>query len=133
MRSFQLILILVFIVQLNLASQNNLQFSQVVIVSETNQTVPTGKVWKIETYLQKQVVISNQGSGNCTNTASWLRPFYIDESPYYSIIGIGYGAGNETFRAAPANPFPIWLKSNQTIRTSCSGDILSVLEFNITE
>jgi len=32
--------------------QYNLQLNQVVLVSNTLQTVPAGKVWKVESYMQ---------------------------------------------------------------------------------
>ena len=32
--------------------QYNLQLNQVVLVSNTIQTVPVGKVWKVESYMQ---------------------------------------------------------------------------------
>jgi hypothetical protein len=117
----------------SISGQGNLQFNQIVIVSNTFQTVPQGKVWKIESYLQQQVTVTNQFSEGCSGPdISWrLRPFYIDNIPYYSMTGVGYGAGNETFRVAPLNPFPIWLGANQVVHTTCQGDILSIVEFNI--
>ena len=38
----------------NLYSQGNLQFNQVLRVSNTPQTVPVGKVWKVESYLENE-------------------------------------------------------------------------------
>lgn len=107
----------------------NLQFSQVIIVSNTDQTVPTGKVWKLESYQQQQIGIgTNSPTTSCTDF-NRPRPYYIDGVTYNDIKGTGWGSGSVLYMAS--NTFPIWLKAGQTCRTSCSGDFLSVIEFSI--
>lgn len=108
--------------------QGNLQFSQVLTISNTDQTVPAGKVWKIESYQQHTVGIGATISMGCTSLSN-SRPYYIDGYYFCDIKGTGTGASNILYIAQ--NSFPIWLKAGQTCRTSCPGDFLSVLEFNI--
>lgn len=110
-------------------AQGNLQFNQVVIVSTTDLTVPAGKVWKVESYQQQQVGITGNGTIASCSDLTRSRPYYIDNNPFYCIEGIGYGGSNMVVTAG--NPFPFWLKAGQTSRTTCGGDFLSVLEFNI--
>ena len=47
MRSFSIVIVLL-VLGFKLSAQNNLQFSQVKLVGSTAETVPAGKVWKIE-------------------------------------------------------------------------------------
>jgi len=124
-----LIIITLTFLSLNLFSQGNLQFNQVVIVSDQVQTVPVGKVWKVESYQQQQVSIStNFPTTGCSDLAR-PRPYFIDNIQYHNIEGIGHG--NTSFASTAKNNFPFWLKAGQTLKTSCPGDILSVIEFNI--
>jgi hypothetical protein len=110
-------------------AQGNLQFNQVLTISNTDQTVPAGKVWKIESYQQQQIGISSSGPTFACTDLSRPRYYYIDGNSFCDIKGTGTGVAGYIFIAQ--NSFPIWLKAAQTCRTSCPGDFLSVLEFNI--
>ncbi len=112
-----------------ISAQGNLQFNQVVIVYDLPQTVPAGKVWKIESYQQQQVSVStNFPSTSCTDLTR-PRPYYIDNFYYHNLEGVGNGVANYTSTAK--NSFPIWLKAGQVVKTSCPGDFLSIIEFNV--
>ena len=108
--------------------QGNLQFNQIVIVSSVNQTVPAGKVWKLESYQQEQVSIAYMSPAPSCVPLDRQRPYYIDNIYYYNIELAG---GGSTIYNVAKNNFPIWLKASQTVRTSCSGDFISIIEFNI--
>ena len=110
-------------------AQGNLQFNQVISATNSDMTVPAGKVWKIESYLQQQIAIGTSGPITTCGDLSRPRPFYIDGIPYHDIKGTGWGSGSLLYTAG--NQFPIWLKAGQVCRTTCSGDILSILEFNV--
>jgi hypothetical protein len=110
-------------------AQGNLQFNQVLTISSTDQTVPAGKVWKLESYQQQSVGISTSSPITSCGDLSRVRPYYIDGLAYNDIKGTGSGLSNVLY--IPQNTFPIWLKAGQTCRTTCVGDFLSVLEFNI--
>jgi hypothetical protein len=119
----------IFLLPLTAHSQGNLQFNQVIIVSSVNQTVPAGKVWKLESYQQQQVSITTSFPSTLCSDLDRQRPYYIDNIYYYNLDLGGYGGSNYPNYAK--NNFPIWLKAAQTVRTSCSGDFISVIEFNI--
>ncbi len=116
-------------VVLTCTSQGNLQFNQVLSISSTDVTVPVGKVWKVESYQQQQVSYSFSGVINSCGDLFRPRPYYINNIPYHRIL-VG-GSGISSVPVSAINEFPIWLKAGQTLRTSCSGDFLSVIEFNI--
>ena len=98
-------------------------------VVDIDQTVPSGKVWKVESYHQTQVGIStNMPTTGCADL-SRPRPYFVDNLSYHHLQPIGNG--NSSFASAATNEFPLWLKAGQTIRTSCPGDFLSVVEFNV--
>ena len=110
-------------------SQGNLQFNQVLKIIDVDQTVPIGKVWKVESYHQQTVGISTNMPTTGCGDLSRPRPYYVDNVLYHHLNGIGNG--NSSYASAATNEFPLWLKESQTLRTSCPGDFLSVLEFNI--
>ena len=110
-------------------SQGNLQFNQVLKVIDVDQTVPIGKVWKVESYHQQTVGISTNMPTTGCGDLSRPRPYYVDNVLYHHVNGIGNG--NSSYASAATNEFPLWLKESQMLRTSCPGDFLSVLEFNI--
>jgi hypothetical protein len=109
-------------------AQGNLQFNQIVTVSTTTMTVPSGKVWKVESYQQRNVWAAASSTQNCNETYN-VRPYVIDGYNFYDSEGISTGYSN--IYVDPGNRFPFWLTSGQTARTTCPGDFLSVIEFNI--
>lgn len=123
----KLIFVLVFFVSLGANAQGNLQFNQVLKVSATVETVPAGKVWKIESYQQSNV----SGTSNSTSTCdvARVRPYIIDGQIYHNIKNIA--SGNAGYVYTAENRMPIWLRAGQTAATSCPSDFLSVIEFNV--
>ena len=119
----------IFLLPLTAHSQGNLQFNQIVIVSSVNQTVPAGKVWKLESYQQEQVSMAYMSPAPSCVPLDRQRPYYIDNIYYYNIGDLA--SGGSYIYNVPKNNFPIWLKASQTVRTSCSGDFISIIEFNI--
>ena len=115
-------------IALNTSAQGNLQFNQVINVRDVSETVPAGKVWKIESYQQAQVSVSQNSITNCSDLGR-ERPYYVDGNRYHNIRSVGTGSTN-LWRVA-RNEFPIWLKEGQTANTTCPEDFLSIIEFNI--
>jgi hypothetical protein len=115
---------------LNLFSQGNLQFNQVVKVNNTAQTVPAGKVWKVEAYLQANTSISEFVEFPTCNFPDRQHPFLINSKPYYQING-SPGHGSSGIFMAVGNLFPLWLKAGETVQTTCPDNFLSIIEFNI--
>ena len=110
-------------------TQGNLQFNQVIRVVEVLQTVPAGKVWKVESYLESELINSNSSSSSCTSNTIH-RPLIINNGFYYFVGDVAWGSTN-SLQMMNHNKFPIWLKTGDQIRTTCSSDFASVIEFNI--
>jgi len=110
-------------------AQGNLQFNQVIRVVEVLQTVPAGKVWKVESYLESELINSNSSSSSCTSNTIH-RPLIINNGFYYFVGDVAWGSTN-SLQMMNHNTFPIWLKTGDQIRTTCSSDFASVIEFNI--
>lgn len=108
-------------------AQGNLQFNQVIKISNTAMTVPAGKVWKIESYQQSNVSGTSNSTSGCDITR--VRPYIIDGQVYHNIKNVASGSGGYIY--LPENKMPIWLAEGQTAATSCPSDFLSVIEFNI--
>jgi len=110
-------------------AQGNLVFFQVLKIVDVDQTVPVGKVWKLESYHQQTVGISTSSPTTGCADLSRPRPYFIDNTPYHHLVGIGNGVS--TFASTANNEFPIWLGAGRSVRTSCPGDFISVIEFSI--
>jgi hypothetical protein len=125
------ILFLLFIFShLILLGQGNLQFNQVVRVNNTAQTVPVGKVWKVESYLQANTSITEFVEYPTCNFPDRQHPFLVNNKPYYQING-SPGHGSSGIFMAVGNLFPLWLNAGETLRTTCPDNFLSIIEFNI--
>jgi hypothetical protein len=122
-------------------AQGNLQFNQVKIISNTDppQTVPVGKVWKIESVFTAgdQDVYGVQTSGTTLSLfpACGVPSFYYLYSGRYLAINsipisFGIHSAGETMTS-----LPIWVPAGSTICT-CTNNALcargySAIEFNI--
>ncbi len=110
-------------------AQGNLQFNRVLTYSGTlyggtssdTWTVPTGKVWKIES-------LPNPGSELYAGTPSFSLNFLLNGT---SIIN---------YYALKPIIMPIWLKASDNIKFSYSGNYstavnyyISIIEFNVNQ
>lgn len=114
----------------NFTAQGNLQFNQVLRIHNIAQTVPANKVWKIESYMQAQISISDNVELSTCNLLDRHHPFLINTKPYYLING-SPGHGSSGIFMAVGNQLPIWLKAGDIVQTTCVDNFLSILEFNI--
>ncbi len=119
-----------FLIQFVCFSQGNLQFNQVIRVNNTAQTVPSGKVWKVETYMQSNTYISEYIEYPSCNFSDRQHPFLINSKPYYQING-SPGHGSSGIMMAVGNLFPLWLKAGEIVQTTCPDNFLSIIEYNI--
>ncbi len=109
--------------------QGNLQFNQAKLIT-TVQTVPVGKVWKVESAQYgggTTFVISNSGPIPIIGTMSitvnaipiYLNPINTSGSYVYpSILSNGQS-------------FPMWLPAGSTLATGTNTAFINVIEFNI--
>ena len=111
-------------------TQGNLQFNQVIKVNNSVQTVPTGKIWKVESYMQSYTNISEFIEYPTCNFQDRQHPFLINGKPYYQINGSPSHGSSGIFMAV-GNLFPLWLKSGESVQTTCPDNFLSIIEFNL--
>jgi hypothetical protein len=110
-------------------AQGNLQFNQIVTVGTTSLTVPAGKVWKVESYSESEVTFNSNYSSGCVNS-NYHRPLVINNNNYYFFGNLATASSGANY-VTTGNKLPIWLKPGDQIRTVCSSDFASVIEFNI--
>ena len=121
-------------------TQGNLQFNQVKIISNTDpsQTVPAGKVWKIESVFSEggdTYAMGASGTVYAHFSACGLASFnFQNYGRYLSINNIPVAFGIHSAGSQMTN-LPIWLPSGTTICTCIPSYICargySVIEFNI--
>ncbi len=129
-------------------AQGNLQFNQVKLVS-TAQTVPVGKVWKVESMIcsggNPILVLCNTTSITSTNgfnsygvsnftfaSMSYLlnnTVCYVDLNSQYIITNHGIG---ERFKNHTVN-FPIWIPAGTSIEAGTNMSYISIIEYNIVQ
>ncbi len=139
-----LLLILTCALSTSLFAQGNLQFNQVITQnysitenaynsisnSNTSLTVPSGKVWKIESVIFKTYSANNTYDPNCFLMINGFNVLFETGSSY----------GNDSGGAL--NHQPIWLKAGNQIgfsmKNTCATNCLqsmdgfiSIIEFNI--
>ena len=120
-------------------SQGNLQFSQVKLVS-TLETVPVGKVWKVESavFMGGAPICIGAGpnaacgSGNMSSTgfvADML--FQVNGQTNYLYTNLGQPGSSASYASPGYSPFPLWLPASTTLAAGTNMRYLSVLEFTI--
>ena len=121
-------------------SQGNLQFNQAKIISNTDppQTVPAGKVWKIESvFSNDQDIYAASTSGanqsfftTCGVPSVWY--FYYGRYLAINNIPISFGVHSS---GEQMTQLPIWVPAGSTICTCTNSSLCargySVIEFNI--
>jgi hypothetical protein len=127
-------LVLVFIVfSGGFLAQGNLQFNQVKLV--TNQeTVPAGKVWKIESVIYN---IPETASGYQSTNGGCSYAYY--ESTAIVVGGTPTKVGQGTLPASYSNlaythsytMLPLWIPAGTTLSGGTCLNKISVIEFNI--
>ncbi len=106
-----------------------LQFSQVLLVSSNTQTVPAGKVWKVENILASSSLVA---SGNQTINFS----IAVDNSQVFvaganSQVNV-YNQGVQSM-SSTSNQLvqPIWLPAGSTLAAGQNVFRVSVIEFTV--
>jgi hypothetical protein len=115
-------------------AQGNLQFNQVKLV--TNQeTVPVGKVWKVESVIYNIPSGSNTyqtgNYGDCSASDYNKSAIVVDGYPTKVGQGttpLGYSSGTYTHTYTI---LPLWLPAGATLSGGTCLNKISVIEFNI--
>lgn len=111
------------------ASAQSLTFSRVLLVDVNQQTVPAGKVWKVESILGQRTV-----STNTTMHASHdilINGTVINFTNDLSVsrgtgLGVTVGASAES-----VSMVPFWLPPGATLAASGNVSFISVIEFTV--
>jgi hypothetical protein len=113
-------------------AQGTLQFNRVVLVT-TQQTVPAGKVWKVESVVVP--ISANNPSYASSGSASCGSSFFRNHT--FRVNGVETKAGNgsmpivNTGYEASYTPLPLWLPAGATLDGGPCNIQVSVIEFNI--
>ena len=116
----------IFLIFSNLIYAQNLQFNQVIDVGNQIQTVPSGKVWKIESILYSSPV------GSVSSSLTQNDQVLIDGN---LITVRSARSGNGGYNAASyfvwEQKLPLWLKEGTTVQSSTNVYKINIIEFNI--
>ena len=136
------LLLLFLIIYYQNIAQGNLQFSQVKLVSAT-ETVPVGKVWKLQNFLPNVSLFTDITRNQQNPTSGGIRNFIIlvngisiylqttvtrevgRSDSYWSQDGYATAASSSILND------PIWLSSGTTLAASTNVQFVSVIEFNV--
>lgn len=128
------LIFLVFVsMGLCLMAQGNLQFNQVKLVT-TLETVPAGKVWKVESVIYNIAPTATgyqSGAGSCNSTSY--------ESTAIEVAGVPTKVGQGTQPASYSSLIythsytilPLWLPTGTSLSGGTCLNKVSVIEFNI--
>lgn len=112
--------LILFLLMVNKNVQGQLEYNGVKLIS-SSQTVPQGKVWKIESILGNQYEMVNINiSGTKILVNGGAVYFYEHSSPCLS--------DNNTFFPVK---LPMWLPENTSLAPSTGVAYISVIEFNV--
>jgi hypothetical protein len=132
------ILFLVLTLAASAAAQTDseLRFSRVVLVENVAQTVPAGKVWKVESALYNGGAPFCLGAANCgPNTqvrgADGLMTFVVNGLSVHIPSNTYYNSNPTNPSSSTHNSFPFWLPAGSTLQASTNVRYLSVLEFSV--
>jgi archaellum component FlaF (FlaF/FlaG flagellin family) len=122
----------------SLSAQGNLQFNQVKLVS-TSETVPTGKVWKVESvFSTSQLAAYNNGEGSAVTVSLNILINGTSVVVERSSVGIGTQTGSAGvmraywgYASAGVTRLPFWLPEGTSLAASTNAMALSVVEFNV--
>lgn len=121
---------------------NQLKFSRILLVNQTtNQTVPSGKVWKVESVLHKidpnrSGLINEYQSGSTAcndwdvSRVSGSYAIYVNNIPT-RVGGSSAWESGGTGRSTILSSIPFWLPSGSTLRVECNFTQVSIIEFTV--
>ncbi len=127
-----------FIIVLSLSvgslwGQGSLQFNRVKLVT-TQETVPAGKVWKVESVIynipQDASPFVIQGNANCNENQRRTYSIIVDGVPTKAGELVG-GTGFTSDYFYMQTKLPIWLPAGATLSGGICNNKISVIEFNI--
>ena len=141
----KIIFTIVFIISIiDVNAQGNLQFNQVKLIS-TSETVPVGKVWKMENFLPNVSLYTDLNRQPSDYVAGGIKQFniLINGNSIFLLTTLsrelgrtgGYWSQDAATTAASASILsqPIWLPAGTSLAPSTNIQYLSVIEFNVIQ
>lgn len=121
-------------------AQGNLQFNQIRLIS-ASETVPTGKVWKVESVVYSIAatgsgVTLNSNNTVCTDDSYRSRAVVINgittkvQRTGGDIGGVNWSSGVRDY-ISYTTMLPLWLPEGATLSGGPCNNTLSVIEFNV--
>jgi len=97
----------------------------------TQQTIPTGKVWKVLSAPYKNDIIGSAGAYNAANPGvEFVQSMLVNGDIVY-VQAIRFFDGSWRNFAGPTCEFPLWLPEGTTLEAAIGVRFLSVIEFNV--
>lgn len=107
----------------SLSAQFTLQYNRTLLVN-SSQTVPSGKVWKVESaFFTTSFSISTGTTSSQSNTSSML----VNGGSVF--LATSWGNSNAT-SSIILTKLPVWLPAGTTLAPGTNVSNLSVIEFN---
>jgi hypothetical protein len=114
-------------------SGGSMQFSRVLLIGTAVDTVPSGKVWKLESVLSSSQLAPALSAGNLTQEKTNSLQIKVNNTN----ISIASWLENEysSYRGHTAfgqvTVLPIWLPAGSSVSASSNAAYISVIEFDI--
>jgi len=114
-------------------SAGNLQFNRVILVGASADTVPVGKIWKIESVLSSNQLAPGLPANNVAQEKTNILQIKINNN----VIAIAAWLENvySSYRGHSAfgqiTELPIWLPAGTSVENASNATYISILEFNI--
>ena len=114
-------------------SAGNLQFNRVILVGASADTVPVGKIWKIESVLSSNQLAPGLPANNVAQEKTNILQIKINTN----VIAISAWLENvySSYRGHSAfgqiTELPIWLPAGTSVENASNATYISILEFNI--
>lgn len=119
-------------------TDSELKFSRVVLVGNVAQTVPAGKVWKVESALYNGgapfcIATFTLGCGytNGNRGVEGIMTFLVNGLSVPIPVVHNSNAFGQSSGILGSTPFPFWLPEGSTLQASTNVRYLSVLEFSV--
>jgi len=117
------------IILFNVMCGQTLQFSQVLLVSSNTQTVPAGKVWKVENILaSSSLVASGNQTVNFSISVDNSQVFVAGANSQVNVYNQGVQSMSSTSNQLVQ---PIWLPAGSTLSAGQNVFRVSVIEFTV--
>lgn len=137
MKKIFIILIIIFAVNISVKAQGNLQFSQIKMIS-TLDTVPNGKVWKVESIVYSQSIPNYNGNSINQDEIISINGQNVSVRSSRYMSGTNWFSGPYGWMNHPVAEFitweqklPMWLPAGTTINVGAGVQYINAIEYNI--